>query len=183
MGLYGGPQNAFWGGQAPPDGSVIITDVFDIPDDQGGELGIQFSASPFDFGGLGFNVTHYSIWRDLAVDSDSLIDVASGNWEQIGEVPAQGFSQYGYTAATLVDAYPDEPACLTSFIVIAHTTDDNIYWVSDVAAACSEDNLAPAIPDLGGMVLADETDEAIALLSWTLPEEIGRAHVRTPVTS
>ena len=34
-----------------------------------------------------------------------------------------------------------------------------------------EDNLAPAIPDLGGMVLADETDEAIALLSWTLPEE------------
>ena len=171
MGMYGGPANDYWGGQAPPDGAVQITDVFDIPQDQGGFVGMHFTASPFDFGGLGFNVTHYSIWRDLALGSDTPADVSAGNWEQIGEVPAQGFSQYGYTAATLVDAYPDEPACLTSFIVIAHTTDDNIYWVSDVAAACSEDNLAPAVPELGGMVLADETDEAIALLSWTLPEE------------
>ena len=171
MGMYGGPANEYWGGQAPPDGAVQITDVFDIPQDQGGFVGMHFTASPFDFGGLGFNVTHYSIWRDLALGSDTPADVSAGNWEQIGEVPAQGFSQYGYTAATLVDAYPDEPACLTSFIVIAHTTDDNIYWVSDVAAACSEDNLAPAIPDLGGMVLADETDEAIALLSWALPQE------------
>ncbi|MGB2424027.1 MAG: right-handed parallel beta-helix repeat-containing protein, partial [Flavobacteriales bacterium] len=171
MGMYGGPANEYWGGQAPPDGAVQITDVFDIPQDQGGFVGMHFTASPFDFGGLGFNVTHYSIWRDLALGSDTPTDVSAGNWEQIGTVPAQGFSQYGYTAATLVDAYPDEPACLTSFIVIAHTTDDNIYWVSDVAAACSEDNLAPAIPDFGGMVLADETDEAIALLSWALPEE------------
>jgi|GEM_PF-3348983 len=171
MGMYGGPANEYWGGQAPPDGAVQITDVFDIPQDQGGFVGMHFTASPFDFGGLGFNVTHYSIWRDLALGSDTPADVSTGNWEQIGTVPAQGFSQYGYTAATLVDAYPDEPACLTSFIVIAHTTDDNIYWVSDVAAACSEDNLAPAIPDLGGMVLADGSDEAIALLSWALPEE------------
>ena len=171
MGMYGGPANDYWGGQAPPDGAVHITDVFDIPQDQGGFVGLHFTASPFDFGGLGFNVTHYSIWRDLSLGSDDLADVGSGNWEQIGEVPAQGFSQYGYTAATLVDAYPDEPACLTSFIVIAHTTDDNIYWVSNVAAACSQDNLAPAVPELGGMVLADETDEAIALLSWVLPEE------------
>ena len=171
MGMYGGPANEYWGGQAPPDGAVQITDVFDIPQDQGGFVGMHFTASPFDFGGLGFNVTHYSIWRDLALGSDTPADVSSGNWEQIGTVPAQGFSQYGYTAATLIDAYPDEPACLTSFIVIAHTTDDNIYWVSDVAAACSEDNLAPAIPEFGGMVLADGSDEAIALLSWALPEE------------
>ena len=171
MGMYGGPANEYWGGQAPPDGAVQITDVFDIPQDQGGFVGMHFTASPFDFGGLGFNVTHYSIWRDLALGSDAPADVSDGNWEEIGTVPAQGFNQYGYTAATLMDAYPGETACLTSFIVIAHTTDDNIYWVSDVAAACSEDNLAPAIPELGGMVLADADDEAVALLSWALPEE------------
>ncbi|MDB0025472.1 right-handed parallel beta-helix repeat-containing protein [Flavobacteriales bacterium] len=171
MGMYGGPANEYWGGQAPPDGAVQITDVFDIPQDQGGFVGMHFTASPFDFGGLGFNVTHYSIWRDLALGSDTPADVSDGNWEEIGTVPAQGFNQYGYTAATLMDAYPGETACLTSFIVIAHTTDDNIYWVSAVAAACSEDNLAPAIPDLGGMVLADADDEAVALLSWALPEE------------
>ena len=31
------------------------------------------------------------------------------------------------------------PVC--PFIVIAHTNDENIYWVSDVAAACNYDNL------------------------------------------
>ena len=171
MGMYGGPSNEYWGGQAPPDGAVQITDVFDIPQDQGGFVGMHFTASPFDFGGLGFNVTHYSIWRDLALGSDVPAEVGDGNWEQIGEVPAQGFGQYGYTAATLVDAYPGEEACLTSFIVIAHTTDDNIYWVSEVAAACSEDNLAPAEPELEGLVLADGDEEAVAVLSWAAPEE------------
>lgn len=169
MGMYGGPQNAFWGGEAPPDGSVVITDVFDIPNDQGGELGIQFSASPFDFGGLGFNVTHYSIWRDLQVASDSLVDVANGNWEQIGTVPAQGFNQYGFTAETLVNSNPGNPACMTNFIVLAHTTDENIYWVSAVAGACAVDNLAPAEPELNGMVVED-TDLA-AQIHWPSPPE------------
>ena len=88
-----------------------------------------FTASPFDFGGLGFNVTHYSngwTWRLQRAPTSW-----NGNWEQIGTVPAQGFSQYGYTAATLVDAAPGDWTCPSSFIAIAHTTDDNIYRVSD----------------------------------------------------
>lgn len=176
MGMYGGPANAYWGGQAPPDGSVVITDVFDIPNDQGGQLGIQFSASPFDFGGLGFNVTHYSIWRDLAVDSDSLIDVVNGNWEQIGTVPAQGFNQYGYTAETLVNSNPGNPACMTNFIVLAHTTDNNIYWVSDVAGACAIDNLAPSDPDINGLILDENPDEVAVQIHWAAPEEADYAY-------
>ena len=86
-------------------------------------------------------------------------------------MPAQGFSQYGYTAATLVDAAPGDSTCLSSFIVIAHTTDDNIYWVSDVAAACSYDNLAPEAPELDGDVLLDETGGATVVVSWPAPEE------------
>ena len=170
MGMYGGPANEYWGGQAPPDGAVVITDLFDIPQDQGGQLGIHFTASPFDFGGLGFNVTHYSIWRDLALGSDLPTVVGDGNWEQIGEVPAQGFSQYGYTAETLVDATPGDTTCLSSFIVIAHTTDDNIYWVSEVGAACSYDNLAPEAPELEGDVLMEDPDTPIVVLSWPAPE-------------
>ena len=155
--------------------------MFDIPDDQGGELGIQFSASPFDFGGLGFNVTHYSIWRDLAVDSDSLIDVANGNWEQIGTVPAQGFNQYGYTAETLVNSNPGNPACMTNFIVLAHTTDNNIYWVSDVAGACAIDNLAPSDPDINGLILDENPDEVAVQIHWAAPEEVDYAY--TEITS
>ena len=171
MGMYGGPANAYWGGQAPPDGAVVITDLFDIPQDQGGKLGMHFTASPFDFGGLGFNVTHYSVWRDLSLGSDVPTIVGDGNWEQIGMVPAQGFSQYGYTAETLVDATPGDTTCLSSFIVIAHTTDDNIYWVSDVAAACSYDNLAPLAPELDGDVLLEEPDSPVVVVSWPAPEE------------
>ena len=150
----------------PPDGAVVITDIFDIPDDQGGEVGLHFTASPFDFGGLGFNVTHYSIWRDLAVGSDLPTEVESGNWEQIGTVPAQGFNQYGYTAATLVDQMPDETSCLSSFLVIAHTTDDNIYWISEVASVCSIDNLAPDTPDMNGMVVEGSEGMPEAVISW-----------------
>ena len=86
-------------------------------------------------------------------------------------MPAQGFSQYGYTATTLVDAVPGDSTCLSSFIVIAHTTDDNIYWVSDVAAACSYDNLAPVGPDLDGDVLMDDPENPVVVLSWPVPEE------------
>ena len=180
MGMYGGPDNAYWGGTPPPDGSVTITDVFDIPNDQGNHLGIQFTASPFDFGGLGFNVTHYSVWRDLAVASDTIIDVSNGNWEQIGEIPSQGFNQYGYTAETLVNSYPDNPGCMTNFIVVAHTTENNIYWVSDVAGACALDNLAPADPDANGLVL-DSDGETVAQIHWSAPEAADYAY--TEVTS
>ena len=166
MGLYGGPSNAFWGGQAPPDGAVSVTEVFDIPEDEGGYVGIHFTASPFDFGGLGFNVTHYSIWRDLSLGEADTVDVGDGNWEQIGTVPAQGFGQYGFTAETLVDEMPGEEDCLMSFIVIAHTTDDNIYWVSDVVAGCSIDNLAPDAPELVGMPTENDSSGAAVILAW-----------------
>lgn len=168
MGLYGGPQNAFWGGQEPPNGAVQITDIFDIPNDDGGYVGLHFEASPFDFGGLGFNVTHYSIWRDLGLGESGVIDLSDGNWEEIGEVPAQGFSQYGYTAASLIDYHPDVTDCLTNFIVIAHTNDENIYWISEVAAVCSVDNLAPDPPMLTGE-LVQEGANFVAQLSWDPP--------------
>ena len=181
MGMYGGPANEYWGGQAPPNGSVSITDMFDIPGDQGGYVGIHFSASPFDFGGLGFNVTHYSIWRDLDLGGDVVNSVEEGNWEQIGTVPAQGFPQYGYTAATLINTYPGETACLSNFIVIAHTTDDNIYWVSDVEGACSEDNLSPNPPEFMGMPVEGGDGEMVAQLVWAEPEEEDYAY--TVITS
>ena len=181
MGMYGGPANEYWGGVSPPNGSVNITDVFDIPGDQGGYVGIHFSASPFDFGGLGFNVTHYSIWRDLSLGSEALVEVGDGNWEQIGTVPAQGFNQYGYTAETLINSYPEDTECLSNFIVVAHTTDDNIYWVSDVAGACSEDNLAPNPPELMGMPVEAENGGVVAQIFWSEPEEEDYAY--TVITS
>ena len=43
---------------------------------------MHFTASPFDFGGLGFNVT-YSIWRDLALGSDTTIRLNPGTGSKL----------------------------------------------------------------------------------------------------
>ena len=101
MGAFGGPNNHVWGdgdSQATevPDGAPIIIEVVDIPQDQGGHVGLQFQGSVFDFELAGYDITYYSIWRNLQLDP-------SGDdfWEKIGEIPAQSFEHYGFTAQTL----------------------------------------------------------------------------------
>ena len=43
--------------------------------------------------------------------------------------------------------------------------------MSDVAAACSYDNLAPLAPELDGDVLLEEPDSPVVVVSWPAPEE------------
>ena len=45
MGMYGGPNNAYWGGEALPDGASSVTSVSDSPQDQGNVVGLTFGAS------------------------------------------------------------------------------------------------------------------------------------------
>ena len=40
IGIYGGPDNWFWGGTPVPDGSPLITSIEDSPQDQGGIAGV-----------------------------------------------------------------------------------------------------------------------------------------------
>ena len=42
-GIFGGLGNSYWGGNVIPDGSPIIDNVYDLPQDQGGWVGIQYS--------------------------------------------------------------------------------------------------------------------------------------------
>ena len=57
IGIYGGPDNWFWGGTAVPDGAVNISSVEDKPQDQGGNVGVVFDASVWDNADLVNNVT------------------------------------------------------------------------------------------------------------------------------
>ena len=45
VGIYGGPDNWFWGGDPIPDGSPIVTAISDSPQDQGGQVGVLFNKS------------------------------------------------------------------------------------------------------------------------------------------
>ncbi|MDA0946599.1 MAG: choice-of-anchor D domain-containing protein, partial [Bacteroidetes bacterium] len=166
MGMYGGPDNGYWGGLALPDGASTLQSVQDSPQDQGNTVGLTFSSSFYDNSELVNNVTHYAFWRHFDPTGAPISDVAEGNWELLGEMPSLSLNNYAYQAPTLgnTNAFGDFSSC---YFVAAHTADDDTYWISNVMCGESVDNLAPDDPDLNGLVL--ETGEA--QISWTPPTE------------
>ena len=63
-------------------------------------------------------------------------------WEHIGESPAQGFDSYGYTATTLADSNHNG-LFWSKYLVVAHTGDESVYFVSEPDSGYSVDNLNP----------------------------------------
>ena len=176
MGMYGGPNNQYWGGSIISDGSSSLDGVVDIPQDQGNMLGLTFSASFWDNNTAIDPVTNYSIWRHLDASGSGIGSIDEGNWELVGEVPAQGFAAYGYQAPTLgnTNQFGEFNSCYT---VIAETAIDQLYWQSNVMCGQSVDNLAPEATEVvAGMVESD-----LAQVSWFEPAEDDYAY--TEITS
>ena len=176
MGAYGGSFNAPWGGLPVQDGSSQITSMTDSPQDQGNFVGLTFDGSIFDNSDLVNNVTSYAFWRHYDPTGQSIGTLDEGNWELIGEMPAQSFNGYAYQAQTLgnTNAFGTFNSCYT---VVARTDDPDTYWYSNVLCGESVDNLAPVEPELEGMVL--ETGGVTVF--WELPSEEDYAY--TEVTS
>jgi len=176
MGIYGGPDNAYWGGDALPDGASTLSSISDSPQDQGGIVGVVFGASFYDNSDLVNNVTHYAFWRHYDPTGASISTLDEGSWELVGEMPSLDFNGYAYQASTLgnTNIFGTFNSCFT---VVAHTDDDDTYWYSNVMCGESQDNLAPEIPEIQGMVL--ETGEV--QIMWTSPFEEDYAY--TEVTS
>jgi len=176
QGAYGGPNNAGWGGTLAPDGAPEISSVSDSPQDQGSVVGLSFDASAFDNTLIPQNVTHYAFWRHYDPTGTSISTLDEGSWELLGDMPAQSFNGYAYQASTLgnTNIFGNFNSCFT---VVAHTDDDDTYWYSNVLCGESQDNLAPEVPELEGMVL--ETGDI--QIMWTSPFEEDYAY--TEVTS
>ena len=166
MGAYGGALNPYWGGQPVLDGACEISSISDSPQDNGNVVGIAFSASVFDNSELTNNVTSYAFWRHYDPTGQSIGTLDEGNWELIGEMPAQSFNGYAYQAQTLgnTNSFGTFNSCYT---VVAQTDDPDTYWYSNVLCGESVDNLAPMEPELAGLVL--ETGDVTVF--WELPEE------------
>ena len=166
MGMYGGPDNGYWGGLALPDGASTLQAVEDTPQDQGNTVGLTFSSSFYDNNDLVNNVTHYAFWRHFDPTGAPITDVADGNWELLGEMPSLSLNNYAYQAPALgnTNAFGDFSSC---YFVAAHTADDDTYWISNVVCGEAVDNLAPDDPELNGLIL--ETGEA--QISWAAPTE------------
>ncbi len=146
VGIYGGPDNWYWGGTPVPDGSPVLSSIQDIPQDQGGNAAIVFDASVWDNSSLVNNVTHYSIWRNFDANGSTIDSVQEGQWELMGSMPAQSFNAYAYTAPTLGDSSIASGMFENCYVVIAHTQDSGTYWYSNVMCGYSVDDIAPSVP-------------------------------------
>ena len=150
-----------------------ITEVRDVPADQGGQVNVEWARSYLDVL-PGATITHYSVWRSLLPeaprfemagpppgrDADGLRSYA---WEWIADVPAHQFEDYALAVPTLRDSIPGDPGW-HYFLVSAHTADPGVYYDSPPDSGYSVDNLAPVQPtDFAGAPSGDPPGLA---LSW-----------------
>ena len=150
-----------WGRPAPR-----LDRVEDVPNDEGGQVSVQWTASDRDALPLQA-ITHYSVWRAVdaqafatiqrmspsAVMETPLIEAGFSGpayyaehiatttyyWEFIGNQAAMTFEGYVFNAPTTTDSSAAGPA-LHHFQVLAHTSDPLLYWPSEAVDGYSVDN-------------------------------------------
>ena len=138
-----------------------ITQIVDIPDDQGGRVYLTFNASFFDDGET--NGQSYGLFRydDMG---DGFFD-----WTQLTSVDAIGEPQYTFEATTLVDSTFDSDG-ITTFKILASTVGGLFY--SEEFSGYSIDNISPAAPS--GLVANAITDGI--MLNWNANDDEDFSH-------
>jgi hypothetical protein len=150
----------------PPSNAPVITDVRDVPHDQGSRVFVTWLASALD-DATHRAITAYRVWRRIHADGTvagravpaslqaapraGLLRTTSPDaatvvyWEALVDLPAQQLEGYGYTAATTQDSVMDSNP-YTAFFVTALTSNSAVYYSSNVDSGYSVDNLPPHEP-------------------------------------
>jgi len=160
-----------------------LTGVRDVPGDQGGQVTVAWQRSDLDvYLGL---VTSYSIWREIDssvvppgtsfVQSGEMSTKGSGNayaraaagpdttyWQRLANVPSTNVPNYSFQAATLSDSTSGGMPYF-KFIVWAQTSNQSIFWESNIDSGYSVDNLSPGPVTT---VFAEVQDGPAVLLHW-----------------
>jgi len=177
---------------APPDERrPLLTDVRDVPHDQGGKVFLTWTASSLD--APGGPILNYRVWRRVpaafavrvAGSDDAALawrttsvtrtdgTTAVEYWEPIVTLPAQRRAGYGYTSSTLSDS-ADAWVPYESYFVSALTSNIDVFYDSNVDSGYSVDNLPPAAPaGITGTAAA-----AGVLLQWQPNQEADVAGYR-----
>ncbi len=136
----------------------VIVSVDDVPNDQGGRVQVEWTASYLD-AWPDFAVESYSVWRQVPSSAAPMAAIEDGRfrrtvsatgaqavyWEYLATLPARGFPGYSYVAQTTSDQLPGSNP-YTSFMVLAEKDGGYPYWSSAPDSGYSIDNLAPAAP-------------------------------------
>jgi len=124
----------------------VIMAIFDIPEDQGGLVNVNFSSSFYDTDTLR-TTEGYSI----EIETDN-------GWTGVSSIYGYGAEEYNVIVITPYDSTAGNNG-LINFRVIAAMEEGN--WVSEIEQGYSVDNLVPAIP--AGLRIED------GFLEWSAP--------------
>ncbi len=159
--------------------SAELTSAIDHPDDQGGEIVVSWDASYLDQWQVEYSVDSYSLWRRYGgtafrrpadvpavsgwaggpVDLDAL---ARYGWIHVADVEAWQLPEYGYVAPSFGDSTASG-TIWTEFMVLAYCPAFGDYWMSEVLAGYSVDNVAPGAP----LALLADIDGLDVDLAWS----------------
>ena len=127
-----------------------ITNIEDVPNDQGGRVYITFDRSFLDVNSHPHGIDMYTIQR-----------FDPPNWVSLGSIAGLGESLYTYEATTLLDSL-GQGNDSTTFRVIALNYLMNYTFYSDEYNGQSVDNIPPGVPE--GLAVSFENSQA--LVSW-----------------
>lgn len=143
--------------------SPVISSITDIPQDQGRQVRVIWSASLYDSPSESLRVTEYGIWRRVDQPPPSVVTarksvshtvftheghtyayVESVLWDFIATIPAVQFEQYSYVAPTLYNS-TQLAEYWSVFRASAHTADGQFFF-SAPDSGSSSDDIPPSPP-------------------------------------
>jgi len=146
----------------------VITEIRDVPNDQGRQVRVTWQFSGFDVPGSATPILNYAVYRQIDAGSgavaagvephDLTLSPDLAGWDFISLVPATVDYEYSVVVPTLGDSTVAAGDYQSRFFVRALTASPATSFDSPPDSGYSIDNLAPAAP--GNLVLAG-TD-----LSW-----------------
>ena len=159
----GSGVSVFLAGCVPDPNRPSITDVRDVPNDQGGKVYVTWLKSALDV--TGGPVNSYRVWRlvppagaaamafavraaeagptirrEIRIRADGVTEVQF--WEALATLPAQRLDGYGYTAATPQDSMKGSNPYST-YRISALTANIDVFYDSDPDSGYSVDNIKP----------------------------------------
>ncbi|MCF7840896.1 MAG: T9SS type A sorting domain-containing protein, partial [Candidatus Marinimicrobia bacterium] len=143
----------------PYTGTVQIQNIWDVADDQGGWVYVNWLADGWDFTG---EITQYGVWEFNANEG----------WVSVGSVPATQSEHYTYLAHTFGDSSMDG-IFWSRFVITAHTMTPDEFFVSPVDSGYSVDNIHPGIPT--NLLAEFETTDGVRL-TWDAPLDEDFSH-------
>jgi hypothetical protein len=170
---------------------AYIDSIWDIPNDQGRQVRIEWAKSGYDYVGSPTPITEYALYRKIdhamtalqlssnpsrvisnGISSDYIRPPAMayppGDWDFVTTVPARCEETYAAVVSTLADSTIAEGIYYSIFFVSALTATPGVYFDSAVDSGYSVDNLAPGVPT--GLMVAYNTGNGTELIWDECPD-------------